>query len=189
MKVLIDPIPNLFPHPIVLVTCIDSEGKDNIITIGAITLLSKIPVLFGIAIRKGKYSGILIKDSKEFVINVPGKRLIKEIDICGTTHGKILNKFRLTNLSKTKSSIIKPCLINKCPINIECKVINIIETGEDDFFIGEAVKVHIEEKILQGKRNIDFSRLNPVIYCNQNYYKLGRFINSYGFSKKIKLLN
>ncbi len=188
MKRTFEPIAFLFPHPVVLVTCINQEGKNNIISISAITTLSRVPVLLGIAIHKGKYSGELIKYSKEFVVNIPGKKFLREIDICGTTHGNIINKFELTKLSIINSNRVKPKLINECPINLECKVINILETGEDDFFVGEVIKVHIEEQILQGDKKVDFSKLDPVIFCNRNYHELGNFIDFFGFSQKNHLL-
>lgn len=187
MKIVFEPrerIPFLFPHPLVLVSCMDHKGKDNIITIAAITMLSKVPMLIGFAIHKGRYSGMLIKNSKEFVVNIPTKKFLKEIDICGNTHGKIVDKFELTKLSKSNSITVRPKLINECPVNFECKIMNILEVGQDDFFIGEVKRVHIEKQVIQVDKRVNFYKLNPLIICGENYHEIGDFLESFGFSKE-----
>jgi len=184
MKKILEPINLIYPLPVVLVTSSDKQGSNNIITIAWTTNVCRKPVSLGIAIGKGKYSENLIKDTMEFVVNIPGKQLLREIDLCGSVHGDVINKFEATKFTPVDSSIVKPKLIKECPINIECRVVSISEIDSSNFFIGEVLKVHIEEDILKDEKEIDFIKLDPILYAQEKYYSFGNFLEVRGFSKK-----
>lgn len=131
-----------FPLPVTLVTSISNDGKPNIITITYITGLNEDPPMIGLAVRPEKHSNKLIKESEEFVVNVPTLDLLSEIDYCGTFSGRDVNKFDKTKLTPLKSIIVEPPLIKECPINVECKVKKIINLPSHDFIIGEVVALH-----------------------------------------------
>jgi flavin reductase (DIM6/NTAB) family NADH-FMN oxidoreductase RutF len=131
-----------FPLPVTLVTSVDGNGNPNIITITYVTGVNEDPPMIAIAIRPEKYSNKIIKDSGEFVVNVPTLEILSKIDYCGTFSGKDVNKFKNTNLTSVKSNKVKPPLIKECPINIECKVTKIINLPSHDLFVGEVVALH-----------------------------------------------
>ena len=184
MKKILEPLSIIYPLLVVLVTSSDKQGSNNIITIAWTTNLCRKPVCLGIAIGKGKYSENLIRDTMEFVVNIPGKKFLREIDICGSSHGDIINKFAVTKFTAVDSSIVKPKMLKECPINIECKVVGISRLDSSNFFIWEVLKVHIEEDILKDEREIDFIKLDPVLYAQEKYYSFGSFLEVRGFSKK-----
>ena len=83
-------------------------------------------------------------------------------------------------------------IINEAPINIECKVKQIIPLGTHDMFIAEVVNVIADEKYLNkesGKFELESAK--PLVYCHGHYYGLGNPIGKFGWSvekkkKKIK---
>jgi len=184
MKVSTKPWAALFPCPVVLVTCVDSSEKPNIITlVWAGTVCSDPPTL-GLGIRPHRYSYKLIEDSREFVVNIPNKDLLEKVDFCGMVSGKDVDKFSETGLTGVPAEKVKPPLIRECPANMECVLRKKIPLGTHHLFLGEIVSVHLDEDILDDKGEIDFTKVTPFTYNDGEYWSLHKKIGTYGFSKK-----
>ncbi|MCW4015491.1 MAG: flavin reductase family protein [Candidatus Bathyarchaeota archaeon] len=176
----------LFPCPVVLVTCIDSTGKPNIITLAWAGTVCSEPPMIGLGVRPTRYSHKLITNSKEFVVNIPATKIIQETDYCGITSGKDIDKFSETKLTPEKADNVKAPLIRECPVNIECVLKKTVSLGTHDLFIGETVQVHINQSILDEKGNIDFTKAAPFTYNQGEYWSLHKKLGTYGFSKNKK---
>ena len=184
MKVKKSPWPALFPCPVVLVTSIDSNGKPNIITLAWAGTVCSEPPTVGLGIRPQRYSYRLIEDSGELVVNIPTKDLLKEADYCGVVSGKNVDKFSETGLTPEPAEKVKPPLIKECPVNLECVVKEKIPLGVHHLFLAEIVLVHIDQKILSEKGNIEFTKITPFVYNLREYWSLNKKIGVHGFSKK-----
>ncbi len=149
--------------PTVLVTC-----DENIITVTLVHIFSFSPLLIGIGIKPERYSYSLIKDRKEFVVNIPTKELLEQTIFCGTKSGKDFDKFKETNFTKEKSDIVKSAGIKECPVNIECKVVQEIDTGDRTWFVGEVVNSKIAE---------NFNVEDSILYWKGKYRVPGNIIN------------
>lgn len=184
MKNKMKPHTALFPCPVVLVTCVNSTGEPNIITLAWTgTVCSKPPIL-ALGIRPKRYSYKLIKDSKEFVVNIPTAKILRETDYCGVTSGKDIDKFSKTTLTKEPADKVKPPLIRECPVNMECILKDRIPLGTHDLFLGEIVQVHVNQDILDEKGKIDFIKADPFTYNQGEYWSIHKKLGNYGFSKK-----
>jgi len=183
-KKLRKPSEALYPTPVVMVTCVDKEGKPNIITLAWVGIVCSGPPMIGIAIRPSRYSHKLISESEEFVVNIPTVDLAEETDYCGMVSGRDTDKFKGTGLHAEPSSKIESPLIEECPMNIECKVRQVISLGAHDLFIGEVMAVHVDETVLDEKGRIDYSLAKPFVFNQGEYWSLGEIIGSYGYSKR-----
>jgi len=183
-KELRGPSEALFPVPAVMVSCADKNGKANIITLAWVGIVCSDPPTIGIAIRPGRYSHGLIKETQEFVVNIPSTEHLAETDGCGLVSGRDTDKFKKFDLTKTASSKVRAPLIKECPVNIECKLKQVISLGVHDLFLGEVVAVHVDEEVLDGKGNIDYGRARPFVFNQGEYWNLGKKVGSFGFSKK-----
>ena len=186
MKITKNPWTALFPCPVVLVTCVDSTGEPNIITLAWAGTVCSEPPTIGLGIRPSRYSHKLIKNSKEFVVNIPPTKIIKETDYCGVTSGKDVDKFSKTKLTQEPADKIKPPIIRECPVNMECILKNTIPLGAHDLFLGEIVKVHIDQNILDEKGKIDFTKADPFVFNQGEYWSIHKKLGIYGFSKPKK---
>lgn len=177
--------PNLlFPSPVILVTCIDEEkGGANIITLAWASNFSLNPPTIGIGVNTGRYSYKLIEKSGEFVVNIPSTKLLHESDFCGVTSGKRVDKFTLTEFTTVPAIKIKTPLIKECPVNIECKVSQIIDSGSHGIIIGEILLMHVDEEIQTSQGNIDYYKADPILYLNGDYWSIGEEIGKHGLSK------
>ncbi len=177
----------LYPLPVVMVSCASADGKEqNIITIAWAGTICSDPAMLSISIRPSRYSYNLIKESGEFVVNLTTEELAYATDWCGVKSGRDVNKFKEMKLTPEPSSVVKAPSIKESPISIECKVRQIIPLGTHDMFIAEVVAVQADEKYLNENGAFDLQKANPICYSHGKYYKIGKEIGKFGFSVKKK---
>ncbi|MEM2904468.1 MAG: flavin reductase family protein [Candidatus Bathyarchaeia archaeon] len=167
----------LAPKPTVLVTCVNAQGVPNIITVAAVTAASHTPPMFVVAVREDRYSHGLIKETGEFVLNIPTVELIEATDLCGRLSGRNADKFREARLTPEKASRVRPPLIKECPVNIECRVVASIKPGTHTLYVGEALAVHVEEGYYQNDA-VALDRFPAVLNNASEYRRPGAVVKS-----------
>ena len=150
----------LNPVPVVLITCRNLEGKENIFTVAWIGTVCSKPPMLSISIRPERLSYDYIKETMEFTVNIPNRKLTKITDFCGVRSGRQINKIEEMNLTMVKGSEIETSFIEECPISIECKVKEIIKLGSHDMFIAEVLCSHINEDLFDEKDKIDLTKFD-----------------------------
>lgn len=176
----------LYPVPAVMVTVSDGQGNDNIITIAWAGTINSDPAMVSISVRKSRYSYELLMKNKEFVINLVTKDLTFAMDYCGVKSGRDMDKFAAMKLTKGKASTVNVPTIEESPVNIECKVKDIIELGTHDMFLAEVTAVQADEKYMDEKGKFDLNASNLVAYSHGQYFTLGENIGKFGYSVQKK---
>ncbi len=159
----------LQPNPVAMISSGDME-KSNIATIAWTGIINSEPMLVYVSIRPSRFSNEIITKTKEFVINLPDEKLVKIADFCGTKSGREVNKFEVCNLTKRQSNKIKSPYIEECPINLECKVIDIQKFASHEMFIAEVVCTHCDDELLNENQEIDFARANLLTFAGKQYF-------------------
>ena len=177
-----------YPIPAVMVSCGDME-KSNIITVAWTGILNTNPAMVYISVRPSRYSYNMIKDSKEFVINLTTKDLVKQTDWCGVRSGESYDKFKEMNLHKEKANFVQCPLIKESPVSIECKVKDIIDLGSHHMFMAEVLSIDADDRYIDEKGAFDISKCDLIAYANGGYYPLGDKIGKFGFSVQKKIRN
>jgi len=172
----------LYPVPAVMVSCQRENEKPNIITVAWAGTICSDPVMLSISVRKERYSHQIISETKEFVVNLTTKDLCRATDYCGVRSGRDVDKFKEMNLTPQKSSKINAPAIAESPVNIECKVVNVIELGSHDMFIAKVEAVNVDEKLLDDKGRLRLEDANLLAYSHGEYFELGEKIGKFGFS-------
>ncbi|EKQ53538.1 MULTISPECIES: flavin reductase family protein [unclassified Clostridium] len=173
----------LNPVPVVLITSKNKEAKTNVFTVGWTGTINTKPPMLYISIRPERLSYEYIKETMEFVVNLPSSDLVKKVDYCGVKTGKKNDKIAEMNFTLKDSLNISVPYIEECPVNIECKVKNIIPLGTHDMFIAEVVGSHVNEDLFDDKGKIHFENANMMSYCHGEYFPLVKKpIGSFGFS-------
>lgn len=177
----------LNPAPVVMVSCGNTLDEYNIITIAWTGTICSDPAMCYISIRPERHSYNIIKQTGEFVINLVDKDLATITDWCGVKSGRKYNKFFETGLTPVKGSIVSAPMIDESPVNIECKVKQVVPLGSHDMFIAEIVAVHAQEKLFNHKTDaLELQRANLISYSHGHYYNLGKIIGKFGFSVEKK---
>ena len=173
----------VYPLPVVMVTVSDGI-RDNIITVAWTGTVCTNPSLAYISVRPERYSYEILKNSNEFVINLTTEKLVYATDFCGVRSGREIDKFEKLGLNKEMGQFTKAPLIKESPINIECKVKDIIAYGSHDMFIAEVLAVHADKNYMDEKNKFHLNNANPIVYSHGEYYSLGNKLGTFGFSVK-----
>ena len=112
----------LYPLPAVMVSLADQEGHPNIITLAWVGTVCTNPPMVSISVRPERYSYPILKETGEFVINLTTKELVYATDYCGVRSGRDVDKFKEMKLTAVPASVVKAPMIGESPVNIECKV-------------------------------------------------------------------
>ena len=179
LKENLEPSTALAPVPVVLVSCGTME-EANICTIAWTGVLNSNPPLVYVSIRPSRYSYEIIKQSGEFVINLPNEELAYQTDYCGTKSGSKEDKFETAGLTKEASTLVKAPAIAECPINLECKLVEIKEFSSHHMFIGEIIAVKADKSLVDEKGKIDYLSGNLLAYVGNNYVVANNKVASRG---------
>ena len=179
----------LYPAPSAMVSCGENVDKSNIITISWTGNICTNPPIVYISVRPERHSYEIIKRTGEFVINIPNEKLVYACDYCGVKSGRDVNKFKHLNLTAIKSKKINSVAIGESPVNIECKVRDIIEFGSHHMFIADVVNIQVDNELFDSTDKFHFNASNPIVYSHGEYRglkteKLGKF--GYSIEKKKK---
>ena len=123
----------LNPEPPVLVSC-GAPEKPNLITVGWTGTICTQPPMLSISVRPERYSHHLIKESGEFVVNLPTESLVRAIDWCGVRSGRDVDKFAAMHLTAVPAAKVGTVLVEESPVNLECKVTQVIPLGSHDLW-------------------------------------------------------
>lgn len=174
-----------YPIPAVMVSVGDME-KSNIITVAWTGIINSDPAMVYISVRQSRYSYNIIKENKEFAINLTTKNLAYATDWCGVKSGANVDKFKEMHLTKQKANFIKCPLIKESPVSIECKVEKIIDLGSHTMFMARVLSIDADEKYIDEKGAFDISKCDLIAYANGGYYQLGKKIGKFGYSVQKK---
>ncbi len=127
-----------------------------------------------------RYTAIGIHENMTFSVNIPSEDLMEKTRICGSKSGRDIDKSSL--FDNFYGELKTAPMIRECPVNIECKVHDILDYGDGEGIIGKVIKsyvdqiytVKVEEKVI-----LDWRKIHPIIWTTGgdfNYYKLGERI-------------
>lgn len=172
----------LYPLPVVMVSCKREGEKPNIVTVAWAGTICSDPAMVSISVRPERHSYNIIKETEEFVINLVTKDLTYATDYCGVKSGRDVDKFKEMNLTPSESSKVSCPGIAESPVNIECKVKQIIPLGTHDMFIAEVVSVKVSEDYMDEKGKFNLNSTGLVTYSHGEYFLLGDKLGKFGYS-------
>jgi len=177
----------IYPLPAVMVSCGNEPGEYNIITVAWTGTICSEPPMCYISLRPSRHSYEIIKRNREFVINLTTEDLAWATDWCGVKSGREHQKFEEMKLTPQKSNKVGAPAIAESPVNIECRVVDIIELGIHHMFISEVLAIQAGSEYfdpLTGAFRMDKVRL--ISYQHGKYYLTGEMIGKFGYSVEKK---
>ena len=176
----------LNPEPPVLVSC-GGLDKPNLITIGWTGTICTQPSMVSISVRPERYSHHLIRESGQFAINLPTEALVKSVDWCGVRSGRDFDKFAACKLHSAPGSVLTDCpILEESPVNLECKVTQVIPLGSHDLFLAEVVACDVDESLLDENGKLCLDKAKLIVYSHGEYLALGKKLGTFGYSVRKK---
>lgn len=173
------------PIPPTMVTCGTVENP-NVFTVAWTGVLNTRPPVTYISVRPERFSYDLIKKFGEFVINLTTEQLVRAADYCGVKSGRNINKFEEMNLTAEPASKVNAPILSQSPVNIECKVREVVSLGSHDMFVADIVAVDVAKELLDSNGRLALEKANLVAYSHGDYFALGKKLGSFGYSVKKK---
>ncbi|MAQ31225.1 MAG: flavin reductase [Flavobacteriales bacterium] len=171
------------PRPIALASTIDLNGNKNISPFSFFNVFSANPpiAIFSPArrVRNNTTKDTLcnIQAVREVVINVVNFNLVEQTSLSSVEYSSEIDEFIKAGLTPVKSKKIKPFRVEESPIQMECKVTDIIELGKEggagNLIICKIVLIHINKNILNNEGQIDQNKLQLVGRMGSNWYSKG----------------
>lgn len=171
----------LNPEPPVLVSC-GAPDKPNLITVGWCGTICTQPPMLSISVRPERYSHHLIRESGVFVVNLPTEPLTRAVDWCGVKSGRDGDKFAAMGLHAAPAARVDTVLLEESPINLECRVTQVLPLGSHDLFLAEVVAVDVDESLLDENGKLCLDRAKLIVYSHGEYLALGRRLGTFGYS-------
>ncbi len=168
------------PRPIAFASTMDKEGNPNLSPFSFFNVFSANPpiLIFSPARRvRGnttKHTFENVKDTKEVVINVVNYNMVHQVSLASTEYGKGVNEFEKAGFTMLPSEVVKPFRVAESPVQMECKVNQIIELGKaggaGNLIICEVLRMHIDTAVLDENKAIDQRKLDLVARAGGSFY-------------------
>ncbi len=110
--------------------------------------------MLAVSIAPQRYSHNLIKETEEFVINVPTTDIVEETLFCGRRTGRKFDKFEETGLTPLPAKEVNPSIIKECVAHLECRLHRQITTGDHTLFIGQVLAAYADEEVFDGRYDL-----------------------------------
>lgn len=171
---------SIAPRPICFASTVDENGNPNLSPFSFFNVFgSKPPTLIFSPARRVRDNTIKhtlenIYATKEVVINVVTYDIVQQANLSSCEYPKGANEFVKAGFTALKSDIVKPFRVKESPVNLECKVTQVIETGNEggagNLVICEVLFMHIDDSILDGDGRIDPHKIDLVARMGGDYY-------------------
>lgn len=176
----------LYPLPVVMVSVADRDGRPNIITVAWAGTVCTNPPMLSISVRPERYSYPVLKEMGEFVVNLTTRELVFATDYCGVKSGRDVDKFKELGLTPLKAEHVGAPLVAESPVNIECKVREVLPLGSHHMFLADVVAVHADEKYMDEKHKFHLEKAEPIVYSHGAYLVCGEQLGTFGYSVRKK---
>ena len=168
------------PRPICFASTIDENGQPNLSPFSFFNVFgSKPPILIFSPARRVRDNTIkhTLENAiatREVVINVVNYAIVQQMSLSSCEYPKGVNEFEKTGLTPLASELIKPFRVAESPVQFECKVLEVKETGQEggagNLIICEVLMMHINDQVLNEQQQIDPHKIDLVARMGGDYY-------------------
>lgn len=183
-KVTLETSALLMPAPVLLLSCVGEAGTPNVMGISWAGVACATPPMLSVALRAERLSYRLIRETGEFVLNIPSASLLRAVDFCGMVSGQDVDKFAEARLTPVPALKVRAPLIRECPVNLECVVRQSLVLGSHVLFLAEVVALHADDEVVEDGAVI-VGRVAPLAYdpFGGDYWSLKEVVGHQGFSQ------
>ena len=173
----------LYPLPAVLVSCGATPDEYNLLTVAWTGTICSDPPMCYISVRRERHSYDIVRRTGEFVINLTTRELARATDWCGVRSGRDYDKFGEMGLTPVPAEQVAAPLVEQSPVNIECRVKQVVPLGSHDMFLAEVVHVQVDDALIDpASGRFCLERAEPIVYSHGEYFALGEALGHFGWS-------
>jgi flavin reductase (DIM6/NTAB) family NADH-FMN oxidoreductase RutF len=169
-------VSSVVPRPIAFVSTISPAGVTNLAPFSFFNAICADPpaICFSVTNRVPSKDTIAnIRATGEFVVNIVSEVIAEQMNLCAGEYPAGVSEFSVSGLTPEASEVVKPPCVRESPVNMECKLIQIVDVGTRaagaSLIVGEVVRFHFDRAIAEDFR-IDPAKLRAVGRMGGNEY-------------------
>lgn len=173
----------LSPLPVTLVSSQKAGDRPNALTIAWNGIINSKPPMVSISLQRTRYSYQTIKETGEFVVNVPDLALAKALDYCGVKSYRDTDKFQDLGLhTEPMQGLDQAPAIVEAPLSLGCKLRNVHALGSHDIFLGEIISIRARASLIDDQGALRLEDAGLISYVHGEYFSLGDWLGFFGWS-------
>lgn len=168
------------PRPICFASTIDKDGNRNLAPFSFFNVFSSNPPIAVFSPARSGRTGQQkdtynnVKEVPQVVINIVDYSMVHQMSLASSPYNPNEDEFVKSGLTAIESEVVKPWRVKESPVQMECKVNEIIELGEGggagNLIVCEILKIHIAESILDENQAIDQKKIDLVARMGGDWY-------------------
>jgi flavin reductase (DIM6/NTAB) family NADH-FMN oxidoreductase RutF len=168
------------PRPIAFASTIDKAGNPNLSPFSFFNVFGSNPpiAIFSPArrVRDNSIKHTLenVLEVPEVVINVVDYAIVHQMSLSSCEYPKSVNEFEKAGFTAIPSENIRPFRVKESPVQLECKVKDVIYTGTEggagNLIVCEVVKIHVATRVLNAEGKIDQHKIDLVGRLGADWY-------------------
>jgi flavin reductase (DIM6/NTAB) family NADH-FMN oxidoreductase RutF len=168
------------PRPICFASTIDADGVANLSPFSFFNVFgAKPPILIFSPARRVRDNTIKhtlenIQATHEVVVNVVSYNMVQQMNLSSCEYPKGVDEFAKSGFTPVPSELVKPFRVKESPVQMECRVLKVIETGNEggagNLIICEVVCMHIDDNVLDAEGKIDPDKIDLVARMGGDHY-------------------
>ena len=161
-KVTIEHKTVVYPMPAFLIGA-NVDGKPNFMAAAWSGIAGGEPPVITVGIRHSRYTLKGIHQNNTFSVNVPSVDIARETDYCGIESGSKADKVKVCGFDVFYGKVETAPMVEQCPVNLECRVMHLLDVGSHVLVVGEIKETYISEECMTGGRP-DVNKIKPFAF-------------------------
>jgi flavin reductase (DIM6/NTAB) family NADH-FMN oxidoreductase RutF len=160
---------SIVPRPIAFVSTLSPSGVNNLAPFSFFNAVCGDPpvVLFCPVWRDPPKDTLAnIRANREFVINIVNEEIVAAMNVCAAEFPSDVDEFQMSGLTPVACDAVKAMRVAESPVSMECSLMQIVEVGSGpmsgNIVIGEVVRFHVNDAIIDQQFKIDAAKLKAV---------------------------
>lgn len=162
--------------PLALVAVLEDDGSVNVSTVASMTPLPGEPSRLVMGVFEENFSSELLKKRGEFTVNFITSKMRSVARACGSYSGKDVDKFEICDLHTLPAQRVSAPLIQECPLNIECRITDVLELDGLNLFVSEIIALEVDESLSDGRDGVLVEKLDLLFYAFGHTFARGPMV-------------
>jgi len=168
----------LAPRPTILVSTVNQQGVSNAAPFSFVMPLSLDPPLIAFASDPDHDTVKNILKTRDFVVNIPGRNLLKKLWICRKEFPYGVSEIKKAKLTEEKSNKVRSPKIKECFAHFECKLFRKERTGDHLLIVGKVLEATLADRLFR-RGKYQLAKAHPLLHIGaEEFGLLGKIIKA-----------
>jgi len=168
------------PRPICFASTVDKDGNRNLAPFSFFNVFSSNPPIAVFSPARSGRTGQQkdtynnVKEVPEVVINIVDYSMVQQMSLASSPYNPDEDEFVKSGLTAVESESVKPWRVKESPVQMECRVNEVIELGDGggagNLIVCEILKIHIDENVLDENQVINQKKIDLVARMGGDWY-------------------